>query len=49
VSAGYGLTPFGEGDWGSENTIIPGTGSVTTSTAGELVLGTVTMVGVKQT
>jgi hypothetical protein len=30
VSAGYGLTPYGEGDWGSENTIVPGTGSVTT-------------------
>jgi hypothetical protein len=30
VSAGYGITPYGEGDWGSENTIIPGTGSVTT-------------------
>jgi hypothetical protein len=30
VAAGYGLTPYGIGDWGSENTIIPDTGSVTT-------------------
>jgi hypothetical protein len=30
VAAGYGITPYGIGDWGSENTIIPGTGSVTT-------------------
>jgi hypothetical protein len=30
VAAGYGITPYGIGDWGSENTIIPDTGSVTT-------------------
>jgi hypothetical protein len=30
VAAGYGITPYGIGDWGSENTITPDTGSVAT-------------------
>jgi hypothetical protein len=28
VSAGYGLTPYGEGDWGSENSFVPSAGLV---------------------
>jgi len=30
VSAGWGIVPYGAGDWGSENTITPDTGSITT-------------------
>ena len=28
MAAGYGLVPYGEGDWGSENSFVPGTGSL---------------------
>jgi hypothetical protein len=30
MSAGWGIVPYGSGDWGSLNTIIPETGGVTT-------------------
>jgi hypothetical protein len=28
VAAGYGLTPYGIGDWGSENSFVPGVGTL---------------------
>jgi hypothetical protein len=28
VSAGYGITPYGIGDWGSENSFVPGVGAL---------------------
>ncbi len=28
MAAGYGLTPYGIGDWGSENSFVPGTGAI---------------------
>jgi hypothetical protein len=28
VAAGYGITPYGIGDWGSENSFVPGVGAL---------------------
>ena len=28
MAAGYGVTPYGEGDWGSENSFVPGVGTL---------------------
>jgi hypothetical protein len=28
MSVGYGITPYGEGDWGGLNTIVPGVGAI---------------------
>ena len=28
MAAGYGITPYGIGDWGSENSFVPGVGAL---------------------
>jgi hypothetical protein len=37
VAAGYGITPYGIGDWGSENTVIPDTNSLSIQTTAPVV------------
>jgi hypothetical protein len=42
MALGWGVVPYGTGDWGSEGAIIPGAGSVAlTGQAPELLSGTV--------
>jgi hypothetical protein len=42
MAAGWGIVPFGAGDWGSEGTVLPGAGSVALAgQAPELLSGTV--------
>jgi hypothetical protein len=37
MSVGYGITPYGEGDWGGLNTIVPGVGAIAAAGAAPTV------------